>query len=320
MDTFRTPLHYAKDGALQFVDSFDPAKDKISLTSFSTHVDTSFSMTDDFLKIHHAIVELEAGGKTSLFDGIASALDLVQTAKGVKVIVILTDGMDNSSVNSLPTIVERALDEGVNIYAIGLGAADKKVLNDITSTTGGISFFTNDAAAVITIYNEISRIIQAYYVVTYTSDNLASSAQNRSIELSITFEDDMIQDISTLMIPSDVIDYLSDREKRREWSIYGGVALILIAGGYLTYTWKKVQKPLIAKLWPNPSVDEAIYLDFTANAGTVQFQHVLHPFGKQYNISNGINRYDISTFPSGDYVITVQSRDREPEVVRFLKL
>ena len=67
-----------------------------------------------------ALNDLYFGNPTRLNDGIAAGLDALQGIEGRRVVLVFTDGEDTSSRLSFKTVLERARDEEVMVYSIGL--------------------------------------------------------------------------------------------------------------------------------------------------------------------------------------------------------
>jgi VWFA-related protein len=111
-------------------------------------------------------------GLTPLFDTIVYASDfLSQHADGdaQKILIVLSDGQDTVSRNSLKDATDHALQHSVQIYCIDLNRAASSqgstVLYHLAATTGGRSFAGADAAS--RAMNVILEDFKASYVITY---------------------------------------------------------------------------------------------------------------------------------------------------------
>ena len=119
-----------------------------------------------------------AGKSTSIGDALGVAIKRLQNtqAKG-RVIILLTDGVNNSGVLSPLKAAELAHDEGIKIYTIGLGAEqtspsfnqiflnrmpqaelDEQTLQKISSITQGKYFRANSLQSLEQVYQRIHRI------------------------------------------------------------------------------------------------------------------------------------------------------------------
>lgn len=113
-----------------------------------------------------------SGDLTPLFDTIIYASDfLSQHAErdAQKILIVLSDGQDTVSRNSLKDATDHALQHAVQIYGIDLNRAvssqGSTVLYHLAATTGGRSFAGPDAAS--RAMNVILEDFKASYVITY---------------------------------------------------------------------------------------------------------------------------------------------------------
>ncbi|MGA9721762.1 MAG: VWA domain-containing protein [Candidatus Binatus sp.] len=68
-----------------------------------------------------------AWGQTPLYDGIDKGLEVVESAHySNRVMIVITDGIDNTSKDKSDKMLERAEREGIRIYAIGMGDPNAK--------------------------------------------------------------------------------------------------------------------------------------------------------------------------------------------------
>ena len=76
--------------------------------------------------------EIQAGNSTSIGDAIGASLKSLRSSSNLdkKVIILLTDGENNSGRLSLAQAIKLAKDENVKIYTIGVGA-EKSLINSI---------------------------------------------------------------------------------------------------------------------------------------------------------------------------------------------
>jgi Ca-activated chloride channel homolog len=97
-------------------------RDDVFLIAFSSRPFLLQPFTTDHSLVVRRLVLLHAYGQTSLFDAILEGLLMVRQGRyDKKALLVVTDGMDNTSVHSLDEVVGRARQEGVLIYSIGIG-------------------------------------------------------------------------------------------------------------------------------------------------------------------------------------------------------
>ena len=174
-----TRLAVVKRAAEQFVQ--DRAGDKIALILFGTHAYLQTPLTYDrhsvLLRIEDATVGL-AGNTTSIGDALGLAVKRLQhvPARG-RMVILLTDGVNNSGVLAPLKAAELAKTDGIKIYTIGLGAEvnsqalgglflnmnatadlDEKTLKDVATMTGGRYFRATDSQSLQEIYKLINQM------------------------------------------------------------------------------------------------------------------------------------------------------------------
>jgi Ca-activated chloride channel family protein len=172
-------LSVVKTAAEQFVK--ERAGDKIGLILFGTRAYLQTPLTYDkqtiLTRLADATVRL-AGQTTSIGDAIGLAVKrLDSTPKQGRVIILLTDGANNSGVLLPLKATELAKDEGIKIYTIGLGAdaetsamtngflvpngaadLDEDTLKKIADMTGGRYFRATDTETLHSIYHTINQL------------------------------------------------------------------------------------------------------------------------------------------------------------------
>lgn len=172
-------LSVVKSAAEQFVR--DRSGDKIGLILFGSQAYLQTPLTYDrhtvLMRLEDATVGL-AGKTTSIGDAVGLAVKrLSAVPKEGRVIILLTDGANNSGVLEPLKAAELAKDEGIKIYTIGLGSEpdpststngfimqnaaadlDEETLEKIAEMTGGRYFRAADTEALNSIYKTINQL------------------------------------------------------------------------------------------------------------------------------------------------------------------
>src|SRR5262249_56695519 len=112
-----------------------------------------------------AMEAMRPGDSTALYDGVAWAVERVSlragraslyaagTAGARRVVLTLTDGIDNASHATPPDIVRQARANGVTINTIGLGSdAAQEDLRRLAVATGGRFFYAPTASQLSQLY------------------------------------------------------------------------------------------------------------------------------------------------------------------------
>jgi Ca-activated chloride channel homolog len=151
--------------------------------------------TNDIGEMEEALSRIDARGGTAMRDAIQMSIDHLREKahKSKKVLVVVTDGNDNSSVISLENLVKRSQQSDVLIYAVGLlseeekheAARAKKDLNVLTESTGGESFFPKDISDVNRIADQVAHDIRSQYTIEYSPTNAAMDGSYRKIRIGV---------------------------------------------------------------------------------------------------------------------------------------
>ena len=112
-------LDLLKAAAEQFVLRMLPA-DKGQVGGFSDKIQLSGTFTNDRDDLIAALDDLQFGNPTRLYDAINESMAALRRADGRKVVLVFTDGADTASRLGLGDVLDRARDEEVMVYAIGL--------------------------------------------------------------------------------------------------------------------------------------------------------------------------------------------------------
>jgi len=175
-------LEAAKKMGVDFVD--DRKFDRIGLVVFAGESFTQCPITTD----HKVVKKLFSEAKTGLMEdgtaigmGLATAVSRLKDSKSEsKVIILLTDGVNNSGFIDPMTAAETALQFGIKVYTIGVGTEgtapfpqrtmfgtrlvnmkveiDEELLIKIADKTYGKYFRAKDNESLKTIYKEIDEL------------------------------------------------------------------------------------------------------------------------------------------------------------------
>jgi VWFA-related protein len=150
--------------------------------------------TSDIEEMKEALARIDARGGTAMRDAIRMSIDHLKAKahRDKKVLVVVTDGVDNSSIVSLEAVVKMAQQSGVLIYAVGLLSEEdrrdatraKRELTSLTEATGGEAFYPKELAEVERIAQEVARDIRNQYTITYSPSNVALDGSFREIKIT----------------------------------------------------------------------------------------------------------------------------------------
>lgn len=176
-------LEVAKDKVKEFIAG--RRSDRIGIVAFASEALTQVPLTVDYPVLLQAVDNLESGeleDGTAIGTAIATAANRLRDAPGKsRVVILLTDGVNNHGAIDPRTAAQAAAAVGVKIYTIGVGSEgmapvpvgrgltglryeyrpveiDEALLKDVARTTGGRYFRAVDAEALGNIYHQIDQL------------------------------------------------------------------------------------------------------------------------------------------------------------------
>jgi Ca-activated chloride channel family protein len=162
---------------LDLVKASNP-QDETFVINFSDQAYLDQDFTSDLDKLQNGLSHLSLSGGTALYDTVVTAADKMERSatRPRKVLIVITDGDDNSSKLTLDNAIHRVQNtQGPIIYSIGLmfGGGEsrhaKRDLRALSSETGGIAFFPASLKDIDSVAAEVARDIRNQYAIAYHS-------------------------------------------------------------------------------------------------------------------------------------------------------
>lgn len=184
-------IESAKKIAAEFV--ADREGDRISIVAFAGEAFTQCPLTTDRGAVQTSLAHLRSGiieDGTAIGNGLATAINrLRESSSKSKVVVLLTDGVNNSGSMSPLMAADIAKNMGIKVYTIGVGRRgtaptpvidpfgnvglamveveiDEELLREISSMTGAKYFRAENAEALTKIYDEIDQMEKSKVEIT----------------------------------------------------------------------------------------------------------------------------------------------------------
>ena len=163
--------------ALDLVKASNP-QDETFVINFSDQAYLDQDFTSDLGQLQHGLSKLSLTGSTALYDTVVTAADKMERSatRPRKVLIVISDGDDNSSKLTLQDAVHRVQDmQGPIIYSIGLlfgGDKSRHARHDLqtlSNETGGIAFFPGSLNDIDAVAAEVARDIRNQYAIAYHS-------------------------------------------------------------------------------------------------------------------------------------------------------
>ena len=178
-------LEALKKVASEFID--DRVNDRIGLVIYAGESYTKTPVTSDKSIIINSLKDIVFDGiiqdGTAIGMGLATSVNRLKESKAKsKVIILMTDGVNNSGFIDPSTAADLASSFGVKTYTIGLGTngnalapvainsdgsfrfgltkveIDEELLKSIANKTGGLYFRATNNKSLVDIYNEINKL------------------------------------------------------------------------------------------------------------------------------------------------------------------
>ena len=139
---------FAQDAIAEFVRSLGSA-DAIAFYSYSRDLSRVAPLTSDRAQVLHAVRSTVAGDEAALYNTLLLTLKDAAQCKGRKVVVVFSNGPDNSSVVPPEDVAEFAQSAGVSVYMIStqeakLEPVSTAVFDRMTADTGGKAYFAKN--------------------------------------------------------------------------------------------------------------------------------------------------------------------------------
>jgi Ca-activated chloride channel homolog len=180
--------------ALAMVKASNP-DDEVFTINFNEEADIAQDFTSDANLLEKSLRNLRPKGETAMRDAVLLGIDhlRMKAKRDKKVLVIITDGEDNSSISTQQRVIEASHQSNTIVYAIGLlgeerpdsAARAKAQLEALTIATGGRSWFLADVNAIAAVTPEIAHEIRNQYVLGYTSSDPTKDGKFRSIRVEV---------------------------------------------------------------------------------------------------------------------------------------
>ena len=149
------------------------------------------SFTSDVVTLARALAQVDARGQTALYDAVGRGLEhLGGAANSRRVLVVISDGGDNSSATRFEALLQHALQMDTVIYTIGLydeTAVDRnlRVLKQLSAETGGEAFLPDTVQNAAKVLERIAHDIRNSYTIGYVPTNASRDGKYRTIRVSV---------------------------------------------------------------------------------------------------------------------------------------
>ena len=143
-------------------------QDQSMIVAIGSEIETVAPLSTDRPAQQRALSELKPWGTTGLHDAIIASIDAIQSAKGRRALVLISDGNDRYSQASAADALARARRSDVMVYPIAVGRGRPPLFAELATLTGGRSFQPKDPGELDTIMRTIASELRHQYLLGYT--------------------------------------------------------------------------------------------------------------------------------------------------------
>src|SRR6187431_3296001 len=169
--------------------------DKAQVGAFNDKIQLSGTFTNNRDELIGSLNDLFFGNPTRLNDGIAAGLDALQGVDGRRVVLVFTDGEDTASRTSFKNVLERARDEEVMVYSIGLESEyfngmrvvksrPSRDLRKISDETGGGYFELQKTVDLSPTFTRVAQELRSQYLIGFAPAALDGKVHKLDVKVN----------------------------------------------------------------------------------------------------------------------------------------
>jgi Ca-activated chloride channel homolog len=189
---------FEKNSALEFLrNTLRPGSDLVFVVAFNEAAHIAQDWTDDATQIERSMQGLRLGGGTAFYDAVGfAARKLAAEHQSVRrLIVVISDGQDNSSKHSPKQAMEQALWAEAAVYSLNTNVVPahleestpeligEQSLRRIAMGTGGYPLQAENGRSIAKAFALLQKEIRSQYVLTYKPAAFQADGHYRKIKL-----------------------------------------------------------------------------------------------------------------------------------------
>ena len=168
-------------------------QDEIFVLNFNDKARIDVPFTSDVGVLEAGIGRVDSIGGTAMWDAVDQAQNYL-TERGTrdrKVLLVITDGIDNASMATPDQVEKQAEQRDTVIFAVGLFGDEGRVkhgrheLDQLADRTGGIAYYPAGIDQIGEVALEIARQIRNQYTIAYAPTNQALDGTYRAIRVTV---------------------------------------------------------------------------------------------------------------------------------------
>jgi Ca-activated chloride channel family protein len=168
-------------------------QDEIFVLNFNDKARLDVPFTSEVGVLEAGIGRVDSIGGTAMWDAVDQAQNYL-TDRGTrdrKVLLVITDGIDNASMATRDQVEKQAEQRDTVIFAVGLFGDEGRVkdgrheLDRLADRTGGIAYYPAGLDQIGDVALEIARQIRNQYTIAYAPTNQALDGTYRTIRVTV---------------------------------------------------------------------------------------------------------------------------------------
>ena len=186
-------LDLLNSAAEQFLLRLHPV-DRARVGAFNDKIQLSDAFTNNRDALIEDLRELQFGNPTRLNDAIGVSLDALEQVDGRRVVLMFTDGEDTASKTAFRTVLDRARNEEVMVYSIGLESEffngmrlqrsrPSRDLRKIAEETGGGYFELEKTDELAPTFTKVAQELRSQYLLGFAPSVLDGKPHKLEVRL-----------------------------------------------------------------------------------------------------------------------------------------
>ena len=166
-------------------------KDSVMLFAFNQNVQLTVPLVNNWKTISRRVKKLKPSGETALYDAVTTASQWLgrDHEPARRIIILISDGEENSSKTTMESTIGEVLKSETTIYPVNMishyaeatdyGKQGRAVLQQLSDATGGTYLRASADGDVGAAFTKIKRELRSQYAVAYKPSNLAEQFFHR---------------------------------------------------------------------------------------------------------------------------------------------
>ena len=190
--SMRDKVEKSREAVTTFLNTANPS-DEFFLVQFHDQVELAVDLTTSAREVQNQLSLIEPAGRTALLDAIYFSVQHMHIANNArKVLIIISDGGDNSSRYTMTDLKKLMSEEDVQIYAMGIfdprsqtpdELAGPSLLRGLAKQSGGRLFGIDSTNQLPDIAFNIGEALRTMYVLGYSPKEMLHKGKYHRLEV-----------------------------------------------------------------------------------------------------------------------------------------